>query len=66
MEEIEFEIAPDGKVSVRTKGIKGARCLEAVEAFVKLLGREESREMTAEYYEGDVEIRRHQEQRQRR
>jgi hypothetical protein len=66
MEELEFEIDPAGKVTVRTKGIKGARCIEVAEAFSKLLGREESRELTDEYREGEVEIRRHQEQRQRR
>ena len=50
-EEIEIEIDAAGKVTIRTKGIKGAACLDAVEALVKLLGREESRELTAEYHE---------------
>ncbi len=50
-EEVEIEIARDGKVTVRTLGIKGARCLDVAELFVQLLGREKSRELTAEYYE---------------
>lgn len=50
-EEIEIEIDAAGKVTIRTKGIKGAACLDAVEALVKLLGREESRELTAEFHE---------------
>jgi hypothetical protein len=66
MEELEFEIDPSGKVTVRTKGIKGPRCVKVAEEFVKLLGRAESSELTDEYREGEVEIRRHQEQRQRR
>jgi hypothetical protein len=66
VEEVEFEIDPSGKVTVRTKGIKGARCVEVAEAFVQLLGRLESQELTDEYREGDVELRRHQEQKQRR
>jgi hypothetical protein len=53
-EEIEIEIDAAGKVTIRTKGIKGAACLDAVEALVKLLGREESRELTAEYHEQPV------------
>ncbi|HEY8504801.1 MAG TPA: DUF2997 domain-containing protein [Gemmataceae bacterium] len=56
-EEIEIEIDAAGKVTVRTKGIKGASCLEAVEALVRILGREESRELTPEYYEQPVEVR---------
>jgi hypothetical protein len=66
VEEIEIEIGPDGKVTLRTKGIKGSRCLDVAELFVKLVGKEESRELTGEYYEGEVEVRRHQEQRQHR
>ena len=56
-EEIEIEIDPSGKVTVRTKGIKGASCLDAVEALVKLLGREEFRELTTEYHEQPVHER---------
>jgi hypothetical protein len=50
-EEFEIEISPQGKVTVRTKGIKGPRCLEYADLFAQLIGREESRQLTGEYYE---------------
>jgi hypothetical protein len=56
-EEFEIEISPSGKVTVRTIGIKGPRCLDYAELFAQILGREESRELTAEYYEESTDIR---------
>jgi streptomycin 6-kinase len=50
-EELEIEIDASGKVTVRTKGIKGEACLDYADLFVQLLGREESRQLTHEYYE---------------
>ena len=55
-EEIEIEIDAQGKVTVRTKGIKGPRCLDVAELFANIIGREESRELTSEYYEHDEQI----------
>ncbi len=55
-EEIEIEISAQGKVTVRTKGIKGARCLDVAEFFARLIGREESRQLTSEYYEQPAEV----------
>lgn len=52
-EEFEIEIAADGKVTVRTRGIKGARCLDYAKLFAQIIGQEESRELTSEYYETD-------------
>jgi hypothetical protein len=49
--EVEIEIGPDGKVTVRTHGIKGPACMDYADLFARLIGREESREKTAEYYE---------------
>jgi hypothetical protein len=66
MEEIEIEISPSGQVTVRTKGIKGERCLKVAESFVQLLGREESRQLTSEYYEAEAEVHRQQELKQKR
>ena len=40
-QELEITIAPDGKVTVKTKGIKGEACMEYADLFVRLLGREE-------------------------
>jgi len=36
-EEVEIEISADGKVSVRTIGIKGARCIDVAEAIAKIV-----------------------------
>lgn len=65
-EELEIEIAPDGKVTVRTKGIKGPECLNLAEVFVKLVGVEEECTKTSEYYETDVEVKQHVHQKQHR
>ena len=40
-EEIEIEISPQGKVTVRTKGIKGPRCIDVAAAIAAIVGREE-------------------------
>jgi len=55
-EELEIEISPEGKVTVRTKGIKGTRCLDVAEIFARVVGREDSRQLTGEYYETSVEV----------
>ena len=65
-EEIEIEIGADGKVTVRTIGIKGPRCLDVAEAIAQIIGREESRQLTDEYYENDLQIQTHVEQKVRR
>lgn len=64
-EELEIEISPDGKVTVRTIGIKGKRCLDAAEVITQILGREEDRELTTEYYEEEqaqqhIDLRNHE------
>lgn len=65
-EEIEIEISPSGKVTVRTIGIKGPRCLDYAELLAQIIGREESRELTSEYHEASSEVDRHINVRQRR
>ncbi len=65
-EEIEIEIAADGKVTVRTIGIKGPRCVDVAEAIAQLIGREESRRLTEEYYEATIQAQAHIEQKLRR
>jgi hypothetical protein len=65
-EQIEIEIAADGKVVVRTLGIKGPRCVEVAEAIAQIVGREESRRLTAEYYEEHLQHQSLVEQRVRR
>ncbi len=65
-EEIEIEIRADGQVVVRTVGIKGPRCLDVAEAIARIVGREESRQLTDEFYEAGIQVHSHVEQRVRR
>lgn len=58
-EELEIEISPDGKVTVRTIGIKGPRCLDVAEVITQIIGREEDRQLTAEYHESATSIDQH-------
>ena len=50
-EELEIEISPSGKVTARTVGIKGPRCLDLADLLARIVGQEESRTLTNEYYE---------------
>ncbi len=65
-EELEIEISPSGKVTARTIGIKGARCLDLAEFLAKIVGRVESRELTSEYYEATEQVQEHIDVKQRR
>ena len=65
-EEIEIEIGPSGKVTARTVGIKGPRCLDVAELLARIVGREESRELTSEYYEAEHHVQQHLDVKQRR
>ncbi|MFO0014144.1 MAG: DUF2997 domain-containing protein [Planctomycetota bacterium] len=53
-EEIEIEVDKMGRVTIRTRGIKGERCLEVAQAVAEIIGNEESRTMTSEFYETEV------------
>lgn len=59
-EELEIEISPTGQVTVRTIGIKGERCIDAAAFIAQIVGKEESRELTSEYYEAQQHIQQHQ------
>jgi hypothetical protein len=50
-EELEIEISPDGKVTMRTRGVKGPVCMDYADLVAQIIGREESRQKTSEYYE---------------
>jgi len=58
-EELEISIDAAGRVTVRTIGIKGPRCLDYAEMVAQILGREESRELTNEYYEAQQTAKSH-------
>jgi hypothetical protein len=53
-------------VTVRTVGIKGERCLDVAEFLARIIGREESRELTSEYYEASGQVERHVDVKRRR
>ena len=55
-QEIEIEIGADGKVTVRTKGFKGPACLDVAQMLAQIIGNEESRQLTGEYYENSEQI----------
>jgi hypothetical protein len=55
-EELEIEISPTGKVTVRTIGIKGPRCVDAGEMVARIIGTIESSQLTTEYYEAENEV----------
>ena len=55
-EELEIEIGPSGKVTARTIGIKGPRCLDLADLLARIVGREESRKLTREYYEATERV----------
>ena len=58
-EELEIEISPEGRVTVRTIGIKGPRCLDLAEAVARIIGVEEQRQLTREYYETESQVNTH-------
>jgi hypothetical protein len=64
--ELLIEISLEGKVTVRTMGIKGPACMEYADLFARVLGREEEREKTGEYYEAAEVIQRRIDVRQQR
>lgn len=55
--EYDITISPQGKVTVRIKGASGARCMELADAIRAIIGHEEIRERTSEYYAPDSKVR---------
>jgi hypothetical protein len=64
-EELEIEISPSGKVTARTIGVKGPRCIDLADFLVRIVGRVESRELTSEYYEAEEKVQEHVDVKQR-
>lgn len=50
MKTIEVVVAPDGKVTVQTKGFAGSACKAASESLEKALGLKQAEQHTAEFY----------------
>jgi len=65
-EEIEIEIDKAGKVTMRTKGVKGQDCMKLADLVLQIVGREESRTKTNEFYESPEKVVARQEVQQRR
>ena len=55
--DLEIEIGKDGKVRVHVKGAKGKACLDYAKLLERIVGREEGRELTSEYYEPGTGVR---------
>jgi hypothetical protein len=56
--EFEITISKSGRVTVEVKGVKGARCLQYADLIKEIVGREDHRRLTNDYYaqEGQVRI----------
>ncbi len=63
--EFQIEIRPDGQVKVLVKGVSGQPCMNYADLLVEIIGKEKSRERTAEYYEQDGAVRIQAKQRRR-
>lgn len=55
--EFDITIGKDGKVTVTVHGVSGTRCLELADALREIVGREESRKLTPEYYATEAVVR---------
>lgn len=55
--EFEIVIGADGKVTVTVHGARGKKCLEYADLVRDIVGREEQRRLTAEYYAPDGQVR---------
>ncbi len=49
--ELEIEIDTAGQVHVHAKGIKGKECIHWAELFEQIVGKEQARQLTSEFYE---------------
>jgi len=54
--ELEIEIGKDGKVRVKTAGVKGKSCLAYIRLVERIVGRQTNQELTAEFYEPDSKV----------
>ena len=66
--QFDIQIGKDGKVVVKVSGVSGKECTALSDMLKEIVGREESRETTAEYYgaPANVHTKSHAEVRDRR
>jgi hypothetical protein len=55
--EFEIRIDKDGRVHVEIKGSQGQRCLALADMLREIVGTEEKRTLTSEYYGPDGKVR---------
>ncbi|MGB9625242.1 MAG: DUF2997 domain-containing protein [Phycisphaerae bacterium] len=55
--EFQIEIRPDGQVKLLVKGVSGQQCMNYADLLADIIGKETSRERTAEYYDQDTAVR---------
>lgn len=55
--ELEIVISKTGKVTLTVSGAKGRRCLEYADLVKEIVGHEEQRQLTSEYYAPDGQVR---------
>ena len=61
MERPEFEITITraGKVKVHIKGVQGQRCVEMAALIDEIVGREDERKLTSDFYAAEGKVRIH-------
>lgn len=59
--QFDITIGKDGKVKIKVHGVSGKECVAITDMLKQIVGREESRQLTSEYYNapGDVRIDAH-------
>lgn len=55
--ELDITITKAGKLKVHIKGVKGQRCIEMADLIKEIVGREEERQLTSDYFEQEGKVR---------
>lgn len=55
--QFDIQIGKDGKVKVKVSGVSGKECTALSDMLKEIVGREESREHTAEFYGDPGQVR---------
>lgn len=55
--QFDIQIGKDGKVKLKVSGASGAECIALTDMLKQIVGTEESRELTPEYYGSPGQVR---------
>jgi hypothetical protein len=55
--EFDITIGKDGRVVCKVHGVSGTRCIELTDMLREIVGKEESRDLTPEYYGQEGHVR---------